>query len=84
MKLIIVTSLIILISTSNSFAEVSDNSLNFDYQCLMCKWSAQLIITYHNEGASPNRLFNLLSVFCKYLGKLDSVSKLKKGIICNG
>ena len=46
----------------------------FDYKCYACKWTAQLIIDYHDHGAQPKILFKLLSTLCSFLGGQDRVS----------
>ena len=73
MKVAVILSLILLLFNTKVD---SNEALEFDYKCLLCKWTSQLIITYHAEGAEPHRLFNLLVTLCSYLGEINSVSVL--------
>ena len=68
---------VILLTSNNSLAneiENRGNIVDFDYKCVLCKWTAQLIITYHGEGFKPERLFGLISKLCTFFGHIDSVS----------
>lgn len=58
-------------------SETEEQSLEgFDYKCLLCKWSAQMIIAYHSQrNANPEALFHVLSTLCSYLGNEDKVQK---------
>ena len=53
-----------------------ENYIKFDYKCLLCKWTAKLIIAYHDEGAKPTQLFQILSKLCSFLAHQDKVSYL--------
>ena len=53
----------------------------FDYKCLLCKWTAKLIIAYHDEGAKPTQLFKILSKLCAFLGHQDK--EVCKSMITN-
>ena len=71
---------VLLLTSNNSLGnqiENGGNIVNFDYKCVLCKWTAQLIITYHGEGFKPERLFHLISKLCTFFGDIDSVSSLK-------
>ena len=50
-----------------------ENYVKFDYKCLLCKWTAKLIIAYHDEGAKPTQLFQILSKLCSFLAHQDKV-----------
>ena len=54
---------------------------SFDYKCLLCKWTGQLILDYHSTGQKPNSFFNVLSVLCSYLGHQDR--QVCQGMIVN-
>lgn len=59
---------------ANGQSQAEQNEVvDMDFRCLGCKWAAQVIIDYHEEGARPERLFKILSVFCSFLGGLDKV-----------
>ena len=74
MKVAVILSLILLLFDTK--VESNEALEAFDYKCLLCKWTSQLIITYHAEGAEPHRLFNLIVTLCSYLGEINSVSVL--------
>lgn len=61
-------------SLVNGQSEQNATIVDMDIRCLGCKWAAEVIIDYHQEGARPDRLFKVLSVFCSFLGGLDKVS----------
>ena len=75
------TSLYILIcvitynASASSVIEPSNlqNRFKFDPKCLLCKWTAKLIIAYHDEGQRPMSLFHVLSTLCSFLGHQDKV-----------
>jgi hypothetical protein len=59
---------------SSKAAEVEVTNYKFDYKCLLCRWTSELIITYHRERAAPQDLFNVLSTLCSFLGDQDKVN----------
>ena len=82
MKLGFILCIVLLLHTSNtnSLANEIENRgfiVDFDYKCMLCKWTAQLLIKYHGEGFKPERLFFLISKLCTFFGHMDSVSWLK-------
>ena len=83
-------SFIILFTFGNlvtSYQHYEDQSL-FDYKCFLCKYTGDLIIDYHDRGAKPNSLFNIITTLCTYLGGEDKVCaylfcpKNEKKVIC--
>ena len=79
MKLGFILCIVLLLHTSNtnSLANEIENRgfiVDFDYKCMLCKWTAQLLIKYHGEGFKPERLFFLISKLCTFFGHMDSVS----------
>ena len=68
-KILFLASFLFLCNLSSTQEPVQ----GFDYKCVLCKFTAQLIIDYHNEGASPKSLFKVLSILCSYLGGQDKV-----------
>ena len=54
----------------------------FDYKCFLCKYSGDLIIDYHDKGARPTSLFNIITTLCTYLKIEDRVSFLLLYINC--
>ena len=86
------SSFIILFTFGNlvtSYQHYEDQSL-FDYKCFLCKYTGDLIIDYHDRGAKPNTLFNIITTLCTYLGREDKVCaylfcpKNVKKVICFG
>ena len=86
------SSFIILFTFGNlvtSYQHYEDQSL-FDYKCFLCKYTGDLIIDYHDRGAKPNSLFNIITTLCTYLGGEDKVCaylfcpKNEKKVICFG
>ena len=71
---VIILCFILFFYLNISKADEGYNNVEFDYKCLLCKWTAQLIITYHAKGDSPHRLFSLLTTLCSYLGDIDKVN----------
>ena len=84
------SSFIILFTFGNlvtSYQHYEDQSL-FDYKCFLCKYTGDLIIDYHDRGAKPSSLFNIITTLCTYLGGEDKVCaylfcpKNEKKVIC--
>ena len=82
MKLGFILCIVLLLHTSNTNSLANEIEhrgfiVDFDYKCMLCKWTAQLLIKYHGEGFKPERLFFLISKLCTFFGHMDSVSSLK-------
>merc|ERR1719495_2052245 len=66
----------ILFFLSNSVESYKEQAI-FDYKCFLCKYSGDLIIDYHDKGARPTSLFNIITTICTYL-------KIEDRAICKG
>lgn len=77
-KLLAFIVALVVVSKASELSEAEEESslVGFDYKCLLCKWSAQMIITYHaHKNANPEALFHYLSILCSYLGNEDKVTQ---------